>query len=256
MAAFQTFMKELVETDGAPGFEHEVAKVMARYLKGVGTISNDKLGSFICEKKGSSAKPRVMLAGHLDEVGFMVKSVTKEGFVKFLPLGGWWGHVVLGAAPAHSRRARATVLGVVGSKPPHELRDEDRKKVLEIKDHVHRCGRDARLGREEEARHPPRRSDPADLGLHADGESEPAAGEGLGQPHGLRARRRDRAAPPRRVAPQHPARGGHGAGGSGPARRADVGVQGRARRGVRARCWHRARHARHRRREKCSAAAR
>jgi endoglucanase len=37
-----------------------------------------------------------MLAGHLDEVGFLVKSVTREGFVKFLPLGGWWGHVVLG----------------------------------------------------------------------------------------------------------------------------------------------------------------
>jgi len=133
MAAFQKFLEELVETDGAPGSEREVAKVMARYLKGVGTISSDKLGSFICEKKGSSAKPRVLLAGHLDEVGFMVKSVTKEGFVKFLPLGGWWGHVVLGQRlRIHTRKG--PVIGVVGSRPPHELRDEDRKKVLEIKD--------------------------------------------------------------------------------------------------------------------------
>jgi endoglucanase len=74
-----------------------------------------------------------MLAGHLDEVGFMVKSITKEGFVRFLPLGGWWGHVVL-AQRLIIKTRKGDVLGVVGSRPPHELRDDDRKKVLEIKD--------------------------------------------------------------------------------------------------------------------------
>ena len=133
MDATQKFLKELVEAHGAPGFEGDVAKVMERFLKGVGPITHDRLGSFICEKKGSAAAPRIMLAGHLDEVGFLVKSVTKEGFVKFLPLGGWWGHVVLGQRLVIKTR-KGDVLGVVGSKPPHELRDEDRKKVLEIKD--------------------------------------------------------------------------------------------------------------------------
>jgi len=66
-------------------------------------------------------------------VGFMVKSITKEGFVKFLPLGGWWGHVVL-AQRLVIRTRRGDVLGVVGSRPPHELKDEDRRKVLEIRD--------------------------------------------------------------------------------------------------------------------------
>jgi endoglucanase len=127
------FLKDLVEADGVPGFEGDVAAVMQRHLKGVGTLSRDRLGSFVCEKKGSSAQPRVMLAGHLDEVGFMVKSITKEGFVRFLPLGGWWGHVVLAQRLVIKTR-KGDVLGVVGSKPPHELRDEDRKKVLEIKD--------------------------------------------------------------------------------------------------------------------------
>jgi endoglucanase len=74
-----------------------------------------------------------MLAGHLDEVGFLVKSVTKEGYVRFLPLGGWWGHVVL-AQRLLIKTRKGDVIGVVGSKPPHELREEDRKKVLEIKD--------------------------------------------------------------------------------------------------------------------------
>jgi endoglucanase len=129
----QEFLKDLVEAHGAPGHEGNVATVMEGYLKGVGTFSRDKLGSFICEKRGSSPSPKVMLAGHLDEVGFMVKSITKDGFVKFLPLGGWWGHVVL-AQRMVIRTRKGDILGVVGSKPPHELPDEERKKVLDIKD--------------------------------------------------------------------------------------------------------------------------
>jgi putative aminopeptidase FrvX len=129
----QAFLRDLVDAHGAPGFEQDVARVMETYLKGLGTFSRDRLGSFLCEKKGSQDSPRVMMVGHLDEVGFMVKSVNAEGFVKFLPLGGWWGHVVLGQRLIIKTR-RGDVLGVVGSKPPHELRDEDRKKVLEIKD--------------------------------------------------------------------------------------------------------------------------
>jgi endoglucanase len=129
----QQFLKDLVEAHGAPGFEGNVARVMESYLKGVGTFSRDRLGSFICAKKGSAEAPRIMLAGHLDEVGFMVKSVTKEGFIKFLPLGGWWGHVVL-AQRLIIKTRKGDVLGVVGSKPPHELRDEDRKRVLEVRD--------------------------------------------------------------------------------------------------------------------------
>ena len=129
----QKFLQELVEANGAPGFEGDVFDVMQRTMKGVGSISKDRLGSFICEKVGDPKGPRVLLGGHLDEVGFLVKSVTKEGFVKFLGLGGWWGHVVLGQRLVIQTR-KGPVLGVVGCKPPHELRDEDRKKVLELKD--------------------------------------------------------------------------------------------------------------------------
>jgi len=127
------FLKELSEAHGVPGFEDDVALVMRRYLEGVGPFTKDRLGSFICEKTGLASGPRVMLAGHLDEVGFLVRSVTKEGFIKFLPLGGWWGHVVLGQRLIVKTK-RGDIVGVVGSKPPHELRDEDRKKVIEIKD--------------------------------------------------------------------------------------------------------------------------
>jgi endoglucanase len=133
MDSTRQFLKDLVDAHGAPGFEGDVARVMRSHLKDVGPITRDKLGSFICEKRGTSDSPRVMLAGHLDEVGFMVKSITKDGFVKFLPLGGWWGHVVL-AQRLIIKTRKGDVLGVVGSKPPHELRDEDRKKVLEVRE--------------------------------------------------------------------------------------------------------------------------
>jgi len=133
MDSTRQFLQDLVDAHGAPGFEGAVARVMQGYLKDVGPITRDRLGSFICEKRGSSDAPRVMLAGHLDEVGFMVKSVSKEGFVRFLPLGGWWGHVVL-AQRLIIKTRKGDVPGVVGSKPPHELRDEDRKKVLEIRE--------------------------------------------------------------------------------------------------------------------------
>jgi endoglucanase len=129
----QKFLRDLVEADGVPGNEGDVAGIMERHLGGVGTMSRDRLGSFICEKKGASAEPRVMLAGHLDEVGFMVKSITKDGFVKFIQLGGWWGHVVL-AQRLRIKTRKGDVLGVVGSKPPHELGAEERKKVLELKE--------------------------------------------------------------------------------------------------------------------------
>jgi endoglucanase len=133
MDATQQFLKDLVEAHGVSGFESEVAKVMEKRLKGVGPMSRDRLGSFICEKKGAEGGPRVMLAGHLDEIGFMVKSVTKDGYVKFMQLGGWWGHVVL-AQRLIIKTRKGDVLGVVGSKPPHELKEDERKKVLELKD--------------------------------------------------------------------------------------------------------------------------
>jgi endoglucanase len=133
MDATEVMLKELTETNGISGFEGEVAKVIGTHLKPHCDISRDRLGSIICRKDGASASPRIMLAGHMDEVGFMVKRVTKEGYLKFLPLGGWWGHVVLGQRVIVKTR-KGDITGVVGAKPPHELEADERKKVLDLKD--------------------------------------------------------------------------------------------------------------------------
>jgi putative aminopeptidase FrvX len=133
MDATYSLLKELTEGFGPPGHETEIAKMMRKHVKGLGEVSQDRLGSIICRKEGTAAEPRVMIAGHMDEVGFMVKGITPEGFIKFLPMGGWWGHVLL-AQRVRIRTSKGDVLGVVGSKPPHELQEEERRKVLELKD--------------------------------------------------------------------------------------------------------------------------
>jgi endoglucanase len=131
--ATEKLLKELTEASGAPGREEEVAALMEKRLRPLGTVSYDKLGSIIAEQRGTSAQPRVMIAGHLDEVAFMVSEITKEGFLRFLPLGGWWGHVAL-AQRVRVLTRKGMVRGVVGSKAPHVLPPEERRKVLEIND--------------------------------------------------------------------------------------------------------------------------
>jgi putative aminopeptidase FrvX len=129
----EVLLKEITEASGVPGYEGEVRAIIRRYLEGLTTIEQDKMGSIICKKVGLADSPRVMLAGHMDEIGFMVKLITKEGFIKFVPLGGWWEQVML-AQHVVIKTAKGDVFGVTGAKPPHLLSQEERKKMVEIKD--------------------------------------------------------------------------------------------------------------------------
>ncbi len=133
MDSTEKLLQEITDANGPSGYEDSAREVMARYLKGYAEISHDRLGSVIGRKKGKSDSPRVMVAGHLDEIGFMVSEITPEGFIKFLTLGGWWPHVVLGQR-VRILTSKGPVIGVVGSQPPHILKDDDRKKVMSIDD--------------------------------------------------------------------------------------------------------------------------
>ena len=126
-------LKELTEAPGVPGYEREISKIIRKYLSDITTIETDKMGSIVCRKDGKSDRPRIMLAGHMDEVGFMVKFVTDEGFIKFSTLGGWWSHVLLAQRVVIKTR-KGDVTGVIGCKPPHLLVDEERNKLVKIKD--------------------------------------------------------------------------------------------------------------------------
>ncbi|MDR7447471.1 MAG: peptidase M28, partial [Armatimonadota bacterium] len=125
--------RELTETPGVPGFEEPVRAVLRRHLSPLGEILQDRLGSLVARKEGTRPQPKVMLAGHMDEIGFLVTRITDEGYLKFQTLGGWWSQVML-AQRVRVWTRRGPVLGVIGSKPPHLLDEEERKKPVDVKD--------------------------------------------------------------------------------------------------------------------------
>ena len=133
MDSIESLLKELTETHGVPGYESPIRAVVRKYMQPLGELSQDKIGSVICQKRGATERPRVMLAGHMDEIGFMVKQITKEGFIKFLPLGGWFDQVLLGQRVL-IKTTRGDVTGVIGARPPHLLSAEERQKVVTRKD--------------------------------------------------------------------------------------------------------------------------
>ncbi|SDQ41823.1 Putative aminopeptidase FrvX [Virgibacillus subterraneus] len=122
--------RTLTEMQGAPGNEHLVRKFMKEELgKYADEVIQDNLGGVFGVKNGEG--PRVMVAGHMDEVGFMVTQITKNGMIRFQTLGGWWSQVLL-AQRVQVMTENGPVTGVIGSTPPHNLTPEQRKKPMEI----------------------------------------------------------------------------------------------------------------------------
>ncbi len=138
----QDLFKTLTELPGAPGNEHLVRSFMKEELsKYSDETIQDGLGGIFGIKKAKG--PRVMVAGHMDEVGFMVTQITKNGMLRFQTLGGWWNQVML-AQRVQIITKQGPVTGVIGSIPPHNLTPEQRKKPMEIKNMLIDIGADDR----------------------------------------------------------------------------------------------------------------
>ena len=134
--------KTLTELPGAPGNEHAIRKFMRSELeKYSDEIVQDHLGGIFGLKKGDDQGPRIMVAGHMDEVGFMVTQITENGMIRFQPLGGWWSQVLL-AQRVEIITDKGPVIGVIGSIPPHLLSDEVRNKPMDIKNMLIDIGAD------------------------------------------------------------------------------------------------------------------
>ena len=141
-------LKDLTDAPGVSGHEEPVRRVMRRYLEPLGEVTTDNLGSIIGRKSGRPGGPKIMLAGHLDEIGFMVTRITDDGYLKFQTLGGWWEQVMLAQRVEVLARG-GVVPGVIGSKPPHILSAEARKKVFEKKEMFVDVGAGSRAEAEE-----------------------------------------------------------------------------------------------------------
>jgi endoglucanase len=149
--ALADILEKLSNACGVAGREDEVRGLMKDFLSPhVDAIKEDKLGNVIGVKKGRKDKPKVMLAAHMDEIGLLVKSITKEGFLQFTKIGGIDDRILL-AQKVIVRSEKGPLYGIIGSKPPHIQKEEERKKVIsydelfidigaESQEHVRRMG--------------------------------------------------------------------------------------------------------------------
>jgi endoglucanase len=127
----EQLLKALTEAHGVPGYETEVRAVLREIMSPLGDLSQDKLGSLICRQTGEG--PKVMLVGHMDEIGLIVTHIDDNGFLKFLQLGGWWDQTIL-SQRVIVKTHMGDVVGVVGAKPPHLISADERSKMVEKKD--------------------------------------------------------------------------------------------------------------------------
>lgn len=125
--------KQLTEASGAPGFEKEVRYIVKEHLS---TCTNefvsDHLGSLFGVLHGHQQGPKIMVAGHMDEVAFLVTRITDEGFIQFQTLGGWWSQVLL-AQRVEIITDKGKIPGVISSIPPHVLPESVKDKPMDVK---------------------------------------------------------------------------------------------------------------------------
>lgn len=125
--------KRLTEAPGAPGFEQPVRAIMREYISQyTSEIVYDNLGSMFGVMRGDENGPRIMVAGHMDEVGFMVTRISERGFLSFQPLGGWWGQVLL-AQRVQILTDHGVMEGVISSIPPHVSSDDQRNRPMDVR---------------------------------------------------------------------------------------------------------------------------
>ncbi|NHJ85321.1 MAG: M42 family metallopeptidase [Asgard group archaeon] len=114
---------------GPSGFEREVAIMIKNDVAPLADeVSQDKTGSLIF--KVGNKGPKIMLAGHMDEIGFIISGISNDGFLKFNQLGGWWDQVLLSQRVVIKIRDGTKIKGIICSKPPHILAPEERTKVV------------------------------------------------------------------------------------------------------------------------------
>ncbi len=116
----KAYYKDLVNLPGAPSFEKHVKQYMKKEIeKSTKEIVEDRLGSIFGVLNKDSKGPKVMLAGHMDEVGGMVTGITKEGLIKMTNLGGMKGDVFLSQHMIIYTDDLEEIPGITASKPPH-----------------------------------------------------------------------------------------------------------------------------------------
>src|SRR5437762_5047232 len=127
------FLKTLLQTPSPSGFERQIQEVVRTWARPLAhEVRTDRHGNVIAvvNPKGS---PRIMLAGHCDQIALMVQHIDDAGFLYVQPMGGWDMQILLGQNLTVWTRG-GPVPGVIARKAPHLLTNEERNKVPQFSD--------------------------------------------------------------------------------------------------------------------------
>lgn len=127
-------LSRVCKAPGAPGFEKKIRELVLKEIEGLtDDVRIDNMGNVVALKKGRSSKKRTMAAAHMDEIGFIVTHVDEKGFIRFNPLGGFDPKTL--SSQRVIVHGKKDLLGVMGSKPTHIMKPEERNKPAKITDY-------------------------------------------------------------------------------------------------------------------------
>jgi endoglucanase len=127
------FFRRILETPSPSGYERPVQDVVREYARGFADQVTSDLHGNVIAVKNPGAPLRVMLAGHCDQIGFLIQHVDSEGFLYLQPIGGWDTQVLLGQRMTVWTREGA-VPGIMARKAIHLLTEDERKQIPKFKD--------------------------------------------------------------------------------------------------------------------------
>lgn len=128
-------LQELTEAHGVPGQEDRIRAIVARELKPLADLSTDPMGNLIAHRQGKKGAKKLMLAAHMDEIGFVVSHISDKGFLRIVPVGGWDPRMM--AAQRVMVDAESGLLPgllMLGVKPKHLLSAEEAGRTMKIED--------------------------------------------------------------------------------------------------------------------------
>ena len=133
----KALQEELSTLIGVSGHEDDVSNFILELIKKENLADEvwiDPLGNVLAIKNGTNGKERILLDAHIDEIGFMVSHIEKNGFLRFVPIGGWDTRILLGQSVKVRSKVGELYHGIIGSKPPHITSLEERRKSVKIPD--------------------------------------------------------------------------------------------------------------------------
>src|SRR3954451_13250787 len=128
-------LRRLLTAPGPSGYEQRAATVFREAASGFAEVTHDSVGSTVARVKGTADGALLAVIGHIDEIGLIVHHIDDDGYLWFTGVGGWDPIILVGQRVEIATRG-GTIPGVVGKKPIHLLRDEERKQVPELR-HLH-----------------------------------------------------------------------------------------------------------------------